>query len=277
MSPKRRPPLAVVLICVLLLTVAPIQASGGVKVVLNGNTLFSDVSAVLQNGTTYVPLRAFAETFAQSEVTWNASQGRAVVRTKGLTLDVQVGRQYMVANDRYFYMADSILVRDGRVLVPVRALSKAYGIDVAWNAANRTVYLTGSGKPAQSGASFYDADSVLWLARIIHAESQGERLKGKMAVGNVVLNRVKSPSFPNTIYGVIFDQNNGAQFTPTVNGTIYNTPGAESVIAAKMCLEGYTVVPDRCLYFLNPAIAVSSWITQNRHYITAIGNHHFYA
>ena len=277
MNGKKRIPLALLLICVLLLTAMPAQASSGVKVVLNGNTLFSDVSAVLQNGTTYVPLRAFAETFAKSEVTWDAAQGRAVVRSPGLVLDVQVGRQYMVANDRYFYMADSILVRGGRVLVPVRALSMAYGIDVAWNGATRTVTLTGSGKPAQSGASFYDADSVLWLARIIHAESQGESLRGKMAVGNVVLNRVKSPSFPNTIYGVIFDRNNGPQFTPTANGTIYNTPGAESVIAAKLCLEGYTVVPERCLYFLNPAIATSGWVTQNRPYVTAIGNHHFYA
>ncbi len=277
MKLKRRNPLAVMLLCVLLLTVMPVRATGGVKVILNGSVLFSDVSAVLQNGTTYVPLRAFAEAFAESEVTWNASQGRAIVRSSGLTLDVQVGRQYMVANDRYFYMADSILVRDGRVLVPVRALSMAYGIDVQWNAAARTVILTGSGRPVQNGASFYDADSVLWLARIIHAESQGESLKGKMAVGNVVLNRVKSPSFPNTIYGVIFDQSNGPQFTPTANGTIYNTPGTESVIAAKMCLEGYTVVPDRCLYFLNPAIAASGWVTQNRPYVTAIGNHYFYA
>ena len=264
----------------LTLLAAPLAAAPGptpVRVLLNGQELFTDTPAILREGTTYVPLRAFAETFSQAEVTWDARTGTAAVRAPGLELTVQDGRKYMTANGRCFYMAQSIVKQGGRVLVPVRALSAAYGVDVVWDAASRTVCLTGESRPAQSGEQVYDADELLWLARIIHAESQGEPLDGKIAVGNVVLNRVRSADFPNTIYGVIFDQANGVQFTPVANGTVYNTPNEESVAAAKLCLEGASTVPPNCLYFINASIASSLWVPQNRPYIKDIGNHQFYA
>jgi N-acetylmuramoyl-L-alanine amidase len=100
-------------------------------------------------------------------------------------------------------------------------------------------------------------------------------MKGKIAVGNVVLNRVRSSAYPNTIYGVIFDKRYGIQFSPVANGTIYNTPTAESIIAAKICLEGYTL-SNEILYFLNPSIVGSSWITKTRPYAFKVGNHAFY-
>lgn len=120
-----------------------------------------------------------------------------------------------------------------------------------------------------------DSDAVYWLSRIISAESQGEPLEGKIAVGNVVLNRVKSSEFPNTIYGVIFDDRWGGQFEPVRNGTIYQTPTEESVEAAKLCLAGTNVVGDS-LYFLAPALAQNFWIVENREYVTTIGCHEFY-
>lgn len=264
----------------LALLAAPLAAAPAptpVRVLLNGQELFTDTPAILREGTTYVPLRAFAETFSQAEVTWDGRTGTAAVRAPGLELTVQDGRKYMTANGRCFYMAQSIVKQDGRVLVPVRTLSAAYGVDVVWDAASRTVHLAGEGRPAQSGEQFYDADELFWLARIIHAESQGEPLDGKIAVGNVVLNRVRSADFPNTIYGVIFDQANGVQFTPVANGSIYNTPNEESVAAAKLCLEGASTVPPNCLYFINASIASSLWVPQNRPYIKDIGNHQFYA
>ena len=90
-----------------------------------------------------------------------------------------------------------------------------------------------------------------------------------------MLNRVASKQYPNTIYGVIFDFRHGIQFTPAYTGTIYNSPSAESVIAAKVCLEGYETV-DGALFFFNPKIATSNWISQNRPFAKTIGNHNFY-
>ena len=99
---------------------------------------------------------------------------------------------------------------------------------------------------------------------------------GKILVGNVVLNRVNAEQFPSTIREVIFDTKYGIQFTPTVNGTIYNAPTEDSVIAAKICLDSY-YISRTALYFLNPALSTSFWIPQNRPYLLTVGCHDFYA
>ena len=100
-------------------------------------------------------------------------------------------------------------------------------------------------------------------------------MKGQIAVGNVVGNRVASKEFPNSIYGVIFDRKHGTQFSPVASGTIYKTPAASSVIAAKICLEGYSV-SKQALYFFNPKLATSFWISKNCTYLFTIGTHRFY-
>ena len=123
--------------------------------------------------------------------------------------------------------------------------------------------------------SAYDYEDLYWLSRIISAEAKGESFVGQIGVGTVVLNRVKSREFPNTVKGVVFDQKYGTQFTPVANGTIYDKPTDSAVIAAKMCLDGYTL-SDSVLYFLNPRIATSSWIQKNRKYAFRVGNHDFY-
>ena len=126
-----------------------------------------------------------------------------------------------------------------------------------------------------AGASVVDGGDVYWLSRIISAESAGEPMLGKIAVGNVISNRVASPDYPDTIYDVIFDTKYGVQFEPTGNGTIYQTPTAESVTAARLCLDGASVVGGS-LYFFNPATAGSSWIARSCTYYGTIGNHRFY-
>ena len=123
--------------------------------------------------------------------------------------------------------------------------------------------------------SAYDYEDLYWLSRIISAEAKGESFTGQIGVGTVVLNRVRSGQFPNTIKGVVFDKKYGTQFTPVANGSIYQEPTQSAVVAAKMCLDGY-VLSNSVLYFLNPAISTSSWIQNNRTYAFRVGNHEFY-
>lgn len=88
-------------------------------------------------------------------------------------------------------------------------------------AGKQTKSLLYSGTGTTNSSQSYYSDAVYWLSRIINAEAQGEPYEGKVAVGNVVLNRVKSPLFPNTIYGVIFEYYKGIpQFSPVADGTI---------------------------------------------------------
>ena len=109
------------------------------------------------------------------------------------------------------------------------------------------------------------------LAKIIHAEAKGESMNGKIAVGNVVLNRVKSDGFPNTIQEVIYQP---GQFDPVRSGSINQTPCDDSLNAAKMVLNGDRVVNRDVLYFYNPETATSDWIF-TRKVVTTIGNHAF--
>ena len=120
-----------------------------------------------------------------------------------------------------------------------------------------------------------NSDEIYWLARIIEAEAGGEPYKGKLAVGSVIINRVNSSEYPSTIYGVIFDRNYGVQFTPTVNGTIYNEPSAESIKASKGILTD-GVINDRILYFVNHEISKSEWF-KSKKYVFTIGKHTFYS
>lgn len=154
-------------------------------------------------------------------------------------------------------------------------ISKALSIEVVWDSDRRTVVLTDTGDTLLSADKFYNSSDLYWLSRIISAESAGEPLTGKIAVGNVVLNRKASPSYPNTIYGVIFDRKGGTQFTPAAIGTIYNSPTAESIMAAKICLEGYSI-DQNILFFMNPRIATNNWISKNRPFAFRIANHDFY-
>lgn len=110
------------------------------------------------------------------------------------------------------------------------------------------------------------------LARIVHAESKGEPYLGQVAVAAVILNRIDSPDFPNTLAGVIYHP--GA-FEPVSNGTInQSVPNdASARKAAREALNGYDPTGG-CLYFFNPDTATSKWIW-SKTIVKTIGKHHF--
>ena len=243
-------------------------------VLLNGVEVLEG-QCVRINGVTYVPLRNFSNLFGNCTVRWDSKTNTATVTTDSLTLIAHTGNYYIYANGHYFYTVGEVLNLGGYLYVPIRPMAKAFDAGLEWNAKSNQVELTKSrGTGAVAWAS-YNADDVYWLSRIISAEAAGEPFLGQMAVGNVVLNRVRSTSYPNTIYGVIFDRKHGTQFSPVSYGTIYNKPSESSVIAAKICLEGYTL-SDEILFFFNPRIATSNWISKNRPYAFTIANHDFY-
>ena len=181
---------------------------------------------------------------------------------------------YISANGRYFYTVGKVMEIGGELYVPITPMVKALNSHLSVSGGAYTVR-SGDTRLLKKAEQVYDDGAVYWLSRIISAEARGESLQGKIAVGNVVLNRVRSSQFPNTIYGVIFDKKYGVQFAPTSNGTIYNTPTEESIIAAKICLEGYSL-SNKILYFFNPKYASGAWVTANREYAFTIGNHVFY-
>ena len=251
-----------------------VPSGAPVNVTLDGKPILRG-QAVIINSVTYVPLRSFSELMGAEKISWNAKTNTASVKKGAMTMYVTSGALYISANDRYFFTVEKILNVSGRLYVPIRAIAEPFRASVGWNASSRTVEVTSSKKAFVSAKNFYNSDDLYWLSRIISAEAAGESLEGKIAVGSVVINRRASKQYPNTIYGVVFDRKGGTQFTPVASGTIYKTPTQESIIAAKICLEGYNT-DNAILFFMNPKIATSNWISKNRPYAFTIGNHAFY-
>lgn len=261
------------LICMAILTCST-AAYEKVDIRLDGSG--TEIGALLIGTTTYVPFDEANRVLSNgsAEISGTAEEMQAITPFARIT--AKEGDCYIAAEGRYLGASRSIVV-SGMLYVPIRSLAKVYSTDVVWDDATRSVDLySESSDSFTSGDNYYNSDEVYWLSRIISAEAVGEPLEGKILVGNVILNRVKSADFPNTIYGVIFDREHGVQFTPTMNGTIYNTPSEESILAAKLCLDSY-YISRSALYFLNPALATSFWVPNNRPYLTTVGCHDFYS
>ena len=242
----------------------PAQAARTVPVQVDGTRLAG--SSYLENGVTYTPLRYLLDSMGGWTVSWD-SEAQAAVAVSGSTrLAADPAEDTVTVNGRSY--SGRVTVRNGRTYVPLRLVSEALGGSAEWDPWM-------SGAAVTSAGAEHDAVDLYWLSRIISAESGGESMEGQIAVGNVVLNRVASREFPATIPGVIFDRVDGVQFEPVSNGTVYKTPTAQSVEAARKVLAGEQVI-GKALYFYAPALSQGTWINANRTYYKTIGCHRFY-
>ncbi|MBR3861835.1 MAG: spore cortex-lytic enzyme [Oscillospiraceae bacterium] len=158
-------------------------------------------------------------------------------------------------------------VYGSRTEAAVRHFQEKNGLTVDGKAGPKTLAALGiqSATAAQS-----DAGDVKLLARLISAEARGEPYSGQVAVGAVVLNRMKHPSFPGTMSGVIYQS--GA-FSCLADGQ-FNQPVADSAYrAARDALNGWDP-SGGAIYYFNPATATSSWIW-SRPLLVIIGKHRF--
>lgn len=117
----------------------------------------------------------------------------------------------------------------------------------------------------------YSEEDLYWLSRVVSSEAKGESEKGQIAVANVVLNRVRSGNFEDTIKGVVFQKK---QFSGVYDKSIYKEPTKEAIESAKKALEGKKVIDDNVYYFYNPKTATSRWL-DSRKVAVDIGGHRF--
>lgn len=242
------------------------------SVLVNGEALEMDAPVSIIEQTTYVSYWPIVKAFyPDATAVWESD--RAVVRAEGLTMEIQPGSRYIVANGRCLWVENGVQVSDNILTVPIRVLGRALGLDVSWDAEQGAVVLAANGSgPIKPADEAYAQDVLYWLSHIIHAESGNQPLEGQIAVGNVIMNRVASPLFPNTVYEVIHQTN---QFTPVRNGTINREPKPLSIVAAKLVMEGVNTAGDS-LYFINPRISGNSWVARTRSHVTTIASHSFY-
>ena len=166
----------------------------------------------------------------------------------------------------YTYTVDGIY--GSRTTAAVKKYQRAKGLAVDGICGTQTLAALGISVPTASA----DRNTRALLARLISAEARGEPYVGQVAVGAVVLNRVKHPSFPNTIPGVIYQS--GA-FSCIADGQ-FDQPVAESAYrAADDALIGWDPTGG-AIYYFNPSTATSAWIW-SRPLILTIGKHRFCA
>jgi N-acetylmuramoyl-L-alanine amidase len=122
----------------------------------------------------------------------------------------------------------------------------------------------------QAKAGTVSSNDVYVLSKIIAGEARGESYVGQVAVGAVIVNRVRNPNFPNSVYGVVFEP--GA-FTAVSDGQYYSEPTDSAVKAARSAISGWDPTGG-AIYYWNPATATSKWIW-SRKIITRIGKHVF--
>ncbi len=271
-----------ILLLALSLPVAPVSAEINfdtpITMKVNDTLIKTETDAFMHRGTTYVPIRFVSRALGAEHISWNENTATAIVKHRDTTIELPKNKKYAFVNGKKVNIENGSQLVNDRSYVPVRFVAETLGCTVDWIFSTYTVNIkkTGITVPEEViSTRHYSDDDIYWLSKIIHAESRGEPMQGKIAVGNVVLNRVQDKNYPNTIYGVIFDRKYGTQFSPVIDGSIYQTPLGDSIIAAKRALNGEVTVGD-CLYFLNPKTAQNSWIIHNRPYYTTIQNHDFY-
>lgn len=248
-----------------------------VDVTLDGES-FCPGENTLVESTTTVPFRSFIEemTDGAAVIGWDDATKTAFAEWDGASISAKLGDTYITVNGRCLPCGTANHVENGRIKIAIRPLAAVFNADVEWFGETRSVAVGAPNGLIESADEYYDADDLYWLSRIISAEAKGEPMEGKIAVGTVIYNRIDSDMYPDTVYDVIFDMEHGVQFTPAATGSVYDEPTAESVTAAKLCMEGRRYRSD-ALFFCTVAIKDTSWAGRNREYIETIGGHAFFA
>jgi LysM repeat protein len=248
-----------------------------ISIYLNDSKLYPDSNPYLSNDRTFVPIRFIAEAL-NATVSWDEVNQIAIIESNDKTIELPINAYHAYVNGEAYQLDAPTSLYEGRTFVPVRFVSEILGCEVSWDDNTYSVLISADSVTTStvSSTKSYTADDLYWLSRIVEAEASGESYEGKLAVANVVLNRVAESSFSDTIYGVIFEKSNGYyQFTPAANGTIYNTPSQSSEQAAESALNGVNNISD-ALFFVNPDKTSLSWIQSYRTFFKSIGDHDFY-
>ena len=157
-----------------------------------------------------------------------------------------------------------------QTVAAVKRFQQKNGLQVDGISGPQTLKAMGIMTSSSSGSSSSNSSNVNLLARAIYGEARGEPYIGQVAVAAVILNRVKSSKFPNTIAGVIYQS--GA-FDAVSDGQINLTPDSTARKAAQDALNGWDPTSG-CIYYFNPDTATSGWIW-SRQIVKTIGKHHF--
>ena len=232
------------------------------------DSMVTPVESMEIDGEIFACIKSFAVVMGAESV--KCDQGSVTVQYNSRSIEFKEQSRLAIVDGYYYIIGSGQCCMENNTLVaPMELLYRAFSSSVYEDAENSRMYIT-------TGAGLDEdltADEIQLLARLVQAEAGNQSLEGKIAVANVVINRIDSSYFPSTISGIIFDTNSGIQFTTAYNGAIYNTPSDECYEAVYDALEGTNMVGN-CLFFSSTA---DCWASRNRTLMLTIGDHYFYA
>lgn len=168
-----------------------------------------------------------------------------------------------------YYKGEIDGIYGSKTVAAVKEFQKKNNLKVDGIAGEQTLKAIGITASNNNSTSYKNVDKNL-LSKVIYSESRGEPYKGQVAVGAVVLNRVASSKFPNSVAGVVYQS--GA-FDAVADGQINLTPDNQAKKAAEDAINGWDPTSG-CIYYFNPNTATSSWIW-SRPQVLTIGKHIF--
>lgn len=267
--------LALCLLCPGLAAAADDGGAQSVPVYTDG---LLSARAYVSGETVFLPPEAVCAA-ARLSMSWSEDNGTLTLSVPGAVLTGHKDDGYFEADGRYIYAPDGWLVKGDVLYLPSDAVERLFGVKInVSEKRDRLELSTDKLAVISGGANYYelnyDAELLYWLPQIINAEAKFEPLAGQIGVGNVVMNRLRSPDFPDTIFEVIYDTEHTVQFEPISTGGIFQEPTEQATIAAYLCLEGYSTVGGS-LYFVNPEFG-SGWFDSSLELVETIGHHNFY-
>ncbi|MFD2610845.1 cell wall hydrolase [Paenibacillus gansuensis] len=227
------------------------QSINQYKMMFNGKLYITDKPLILRNNRAYMPVRYAAELFHK--------EAEYVERDQAVHL--QDIPKYEVQK------GDTLPKISSKLNIPVRLLKERNRLtsDALQSGQQLSTVIPRAMEEKNKMKEMY------LLARLVESEAGGEPMKGKVAVANVVLNRVEDNRFPDTIRDVIYAHN---QFEVVANGSIERkVPSSDSVEAAQLALNGVNYVPE-AVFFYNPSLVRSPFL-ERLSYVAVIGGHEF--
>ena len=236
-----------------LLVASSVSFANEVTLIVNDQPIGNDDLILVRNDQLYASVADFSARY-NGETTWLENAKLAVVNYQEKYISFKLDSPQAVVDNKVIMMDAPTIVIDNHLYAPVNFLIEHLSGTFLWNDSNLTLNIQSDQfevKEEDKIELSYTDEDLLWLARIVNVESSDSSLDMKLAIANVVLNRVKSDSFPSTVYDVIYQEGKYKQFPPAHKESFLTlVPSRKSIIAAKMALNGENNVGD-CLYFNN--------------------------
>jgi len=247
----------VISLCIVFMLVLSIGISYGVKVrvslKLNDAFIESDEPNILIDNTTFLVARSLVNALGNT-IEWNNAEKKVTIMTDEKKVEFIMDKDLVYVNDQVIPIEKKPFIKNGRTYIPLRIVAEHLGCKVEFIQDTYTVLLTKEnvqGVERDEHTPEYTEEDLKWLSKIVEVESSDNDQEMKLAIANVVNNRVKSDRFPNTVKGVIFEVNSHVQFPPAHKNSFGSIqPSLYSKIASKNALEGENNIGE-ALFFNN--------------------------